>query len=132
MELNFIEELQESLIYNKDLDRNIKIKMYEYFKGVMDKELKEYLNEEKQNDYIGQWFDECVDPDPEDTTPFKDLCSCYQNWLDVVHGKNIRLNINSLKERVIMWQKSKYGFKKTINGSMTNPKINMKIKDDFH
>jgi len=130
MELNFIEELQESLIYNKDLDRNIKIKMYEYFKGVMDKDLKEYLNEEKQYDYIDQWFDECVVPDPEDTTPFKDLCSCYQNWLDIVHSKNIKLNINSLKERVIAYQKSKYGFKKTINGSLTNPRINLKIKDE--
>jgi P4 family phage/plasmid primase-like protien len=90
----------------------------------------ETQNYKNQNDYIGQWFNECVEPEPDDTTPFKDLCSCYQNWLDVVYGKNIRLDINSLKERLISWQKSKYGFSDGINGSMTNPKINMKIKDE--
>jgi hypothetical protein len=129
MDTNFINELQESLIYNKDLDRNTKIKMYEYFKGVMVDKLKEFQNEEKQYDYIGEWFNECLDPDPEDTTPFKDLCSYYQNWLDIVYGKEIKLNINLLKDRLISWQKSKYGFKK-INGSMVNPKINMKIKGE--
>jgi len=35
-----------------------------------------------------------------------------------------------LKERLISWQKSKYVFSEGINGSMTNPKINMKIKDE--
>jgi hypothetical protein len=90
----------------------------------------ETQNYKNQNDYIGQWFNECVEPEQSETTPFKDLCSCYQNWLDVVYGKNIRLDINSLKERLISWQKSEYGFSDGINGSMTNPKINMKIKDE--
>tara|TARA_R110001632_G_scaffold3439_1_gene15415 strand:- start:61 stop:456 length:396 start_codon:yes stop_codon:yes gene_type:complete len=130
MELNFINELQESLIYNKDLDRNTKIKMYEYFKGVMDDKQKNILHFKKIDDYIGEWFNECLDPDPENTTPFKDLCSYYQNWLDIVHSKNIKININSLKERLISWQNSKYGFKKTINGSLVNPRINLKMIDD--
>jgi len=87
------------------------------------------IDNRKKEDHIGQWFNECVDPDPEDTTPFKDLCSCYQNWLDVVYSPKIKLEINLLKERLISWQKSKYGFDDKKNGSMTNPKINMKIKD---
>ena len=89
----------------------------------------ETQNYKNQNDYIGQWFTECVEQESDETMPFRDICSYYQNWLDQVYGKNIRLDINSLKERLVKWQKENYGFVDGINGTITNPKINMKIKD---
>jgi len=85
------------------------------------------MDDRKKKDHIGLWFNECVETDPDDTIPFKDICSYYQNWLDIQYSPKIKLNINLLKDRLISWQKSKFGFKK-INGSIVNPKINMKIK----
>lgn len=90
----------------------------------------ETQNYKNQNDYIGQWFQECTVAEPNETCPFKELCSCYQTWLDNVYGKNIRVDISALKERLVKWQRDKYGFSDGINGTITNPKINIQVKDE--
>ena len=90
----------------------------------------ETQNYKNQNDYIGQWFQECTVAEPNETCPFSELCSCYQTWLDKVYGKNIRVDISALKERLVKWQRDKYGFSDGINGTITNPKINIQVKDE--
>ena len=83
-----------------------------------------------QNDYIGQWFQECTVAEPNETCPFSELYSSYQTWLDKVYGNNIRVDISALKERLVKWQRDKYGFSDGINGTITNPKINIQVKDE--
>tara|TARA_B110001469_G_scaffold123747_1_gene136254 strand:+ start:3483 stop:6260 length:2778 start_codon:yes stop_codon:yes gene_type:complete len=90
----------------------------------------ETQNYKNQNDYIGQWITECTEEYPDETTSFKELCNCYQSWLDSVYGKNIRVDITGLKERLVKWQKDKYGFNDKINGTTTNPKINIRVLDE--
>jgi P4 family phage/plasmid primase-like protien len=90
----------------------------------------ETLNYKNQNDYIGQWMSEKCEEDSEDTIPFRDLNSSYQNWLDLVYGKNIKVDIQALKERLVSWQKFKFGFVDGLNGTITNPKVNIKLKSE--
>lgn len=90
----------------------------------------ETQNYKNQNDYVGQWFSEKCIEDPDDTIPFRDLGCSYQNWLDLVYGKNIKYDPTAFKERLVSWQKSKFGFTEGLNGTIVNPKINIKLKEE--
>ena len=51
---------------------------------------------------------------------FSELCAhLVQTWLDKVYGKNIRVDSIALKERLVKWQRDKYGFSDGINGTIT-------------
>jgi len=87
-------------------------------------------NYKNQNDIIGQWFNDQVIECMEETTSFRDLCNYYESWLELVYGKNMKIDKLTFKERLISWQKQQFGFSDAINGSVSNPKINMIIKEE--
>ena len=87
-------------------------------------------NYKNHNDIIGQWIGDQVIECREDTTSFRDLCNYYESWIELVYGKNMKIDKIAFKDRLIAWQKKHFGFSDTINGTYTNPKINMIIKDE--
>ena len=88
-------------------------------------------NYKNHNDLIGQWFNDQAVECRTDTTSFRDLCNYYESWLENVYGKNTDNNWKiTFKERLINWQKLHFGFSDSINGTATNPKINMVIKEE--
>jgi P4 family phage/plasmid primase-like protien len=90
----------------------------------------ETQNYKNQNDYIGQWISEQTEPSPKETLPFKELTGYYEQWLNDVYGKNIRVDVPAFKERLVKWQRDKFGFNNKINGTTTNPKINMDVREE--
>jgi len=82
-----------------------------------------------QNDIIGQWLSDSIVETKEETCSFRDLCDGFDTWVEEVWGKSHKVDRISFKERLINWQKNKYGWDEAINGSFTNPRINMTFKD---
>tara|TARA_X000000950_G_scaffold289417_2_gene413119 strand:- start:3737 stop:6538 length:2802 start_codon:yes stop_codon:yes gene_type:complete len=87
-------------------------------------------NYKNHNDIIGQWLSDQVVECRDDTTSFRDLCNYYESWIELVYGKNIKIDKITFKDRLIAWQKQKFGFSDSINGTQTNPKINMIVKEE--
>jgi len=87
-------------------------------------------NYKNHNDIIGQWLGDQAIECRDDTTSFRDLCNYYESWIELVYGKNMKIDKIAFKDRLIAWQKQRFGFSDTINGTYTNPKINMIIKDE--
>ena len=87
-------------------------------------------NYKNHNDIIGQWLSDQVVECRDDTTSFRDLCNYYESWIELVYGKNIKIDKITFKDRLIAWQKQKFGFSDSINGTHTNPKINMIVKEE--
>ena len=100
------------------------------------KELKESkkINKDLHNQcYIThQWFCDQTEhcEDNTTTTSFRELCNYFESWAELVYGRNFEIDRLVFLQYLINFQIINYGWDDKINGSKTNPKINIIIKDD--
>jgi len=136
---NLLEDLNKIVKENQDLKKREKqnekdiVKLFNE-KTKLKKQIKEnekIVNIQLANKLIDMWFKENLTYSPDETTSFRDLCSSYTNFIDLTFGKNVRVNIQQLKNVLIKYQNlTELGFKEGINGTITNPKVNFIINKD--
>jgi len=80
---------------------------------------------------IELWIKENLKYSEKETTSFSELIQGYTLWLDCAFGKSMKLNVQEVKEHLVLYQRDcPLGWKDSINGTFTNPKINVTIKEN--
>ena len=136
---NVLEDLNKLVKENEDLKKREKQNENEILKlfkenKTLKKQMKllEKSNEKLTHQFIDMWFKENVTYSPDRTTSFRDLSSSYTNYIDLTFGKSVKIDILELKKALVQFQNlTELGFKEGINGTITNPKVNFIIKDDY-
>ena len=77
-----------------------------------------------------QWVCDQVEHSKDTTTSFKDLFNYYSSWVELVYGKHMEVDPIVFKDYIMKYQKVYFGWDEVINGTYTNPKINIIIKDE--
>jgi len=77
-----------------------------------------------------QWICDQAIESKDTTTSFKDLFNYYESWVELVYGKNMKVDKVAFKDYIMKYQKVYFGWDDVINGTYTNPKINIIIRDE--
>jgi chromosome segregation ATPase len=64
------------------------------------------------------------------TTSYRELCDYFESWGELVYGREFKIDKIKFLKYLINYQTINFGWDKKINGTKTNPKINIIIREE--